>query len=343
MLSEIVSDRGVTNYVIWTQSELVKQYISDKIIEKHEIEEYHIIKNDNLTRDDLIGWLSHYTFTGKRWFYKLDITKEKSKESFKGYFKLFMDLVIIRNTSIKVFFVEDYSLFRFMVNSDFTKNNMLGLKFYYQNKFNRADIEFLTDELAKEGIKVKKEVKDFLKKEYLNNPELVLKLYYGFKQDNPVLTKDQVVEAIGYGGNTVDNLVLDLLTTSASTEQGFRRKEKEVINKIHSLKKNKEMHPTVGVMYNYYLNTLKTLLDIKELYYLGIIKADGKYSDDDLPKHINKYSLSRFKRRMYDIIGKVSVIDILQLYSELIRETDQEVAILVGSLRYLNNKKRWLK
>lgn len=340
MISEILKDKFTTDYIIYTRKPEVKDFYLTEIKKKHNIKANHIIDLEKLTQKDLDSWLIQNTFSGDKWFLTFTVKKDPEKRTEKTI-QEFFKILKRRGTSIKVIFIDDYAIFRYIQRSDTVNEYRSQIKISYEDKFQPADLRYLETELLEnQKIKVTQEVKKLMRSEYLNNPDKVLKLYELIKQGVRIKNREEVINKIGFGENTIYTLIYKILTSQSKTKEGIIRLKRDAVERYQYLKQNKEDYPNERVMFNQMKVALKTLYEIKILYYKDLIKDDYTLDQEQIPEIMNKWGIISNRKNYKQIVEKIKIFDIIELLETMSQYQKEETAVIGSIVKFLEEKER---
>lgn len=179
-----------------------------------------------------------------------------------------------------------------------------------------------------------------MRSEYLNNPDKVLKLYELIKQGVRIKNREEVINKIGFGENTIYTLIYKILTSQSKTKEGIIRLKRDAVERYQYLKQNKEDYPNERVMYNQMKVALKTLYEIKILYYKDLIKDDYTLDQEQIPETMNKWGIISNRKNYKQIVEKIKIFDIIELLETMSQYQKEETVVIGSIVKFLEEKER---
>lgn len=164
-------------------------------------------------------------------------------------------------------------------------------------------------DIEKDGLAFK--LLQYVKKEYQFEPDALCDLFTQVRAGNIPTSESEVIKLIGVGGNTPQALVIKLLLTTTKTERG----KKSLLKKSLMLMNDLSLKYSYSSIFNFMCDTLKGIIEIKELQLIGNYRSWGK----EIPNTYNMKRISRLKRFEWVILNKISLRRVLCLYTCLTR------------------------
>lgn len=250
-----------------------------------------------------------------KWLIHVDAEKIGKKDVQASLERHSMNGVIIYWTS-------NYRTFKELEDLDVVKKQGVYCPVLSYSLLGETDVEYLHGEIIPERRKMQKELLNYVAKNYRFDVQAVMDLFNLIRSGNEMETKKDIIEAVGVGGNTVDNLTVKLLQCQPKDEKALATRYKSFIKLIDDLS-IKYPHRTIK---NYMFNTLEGLIEIKQLQVLGVYNRVGK----ELPELFDTKKIQRVKRFEKIILEQITLPTLLNLKMCLQHYTDfnAEIALM---------------
>lgn len=160
-------------------------------------------------------------------------------------------------------------------------------------------------DIEKDGLNYK--LLQYVKKNYQFEPDALCDLFTQVRAGNVPNSEGEVIKIIGVGGNTPQALVIGLLLTSTKTDRG----RKALLKKNLVLLNDLSMKYTYSSIFNFMCDTLRGIMEIKELQLIGNYRSWGK----EIPDTYNMKRISRLRRFEWVILNKISLRRVICLYN----------------------------
>lgn len=319
-------NENILNIVIYAPSEHMQVYLKNRIKETFKLDSNFIrdvVKTKEFEAAKLDSFVS--PLYGGKWCIHVNTEKVDKKDILKG---------LNKNTdfALTVYWVDNYGLYKFITTSDnYTKQSAFALDLY-MGKLTYTDIKRLLTELVPLEYRLNSDLMHYVCDTYKYDVQAVFELINLLKSGNEFKDKKEIIDSIGIGGNSVDNLVLSLLRTQPKTESGRRT----------SLKKNLALLNDLSYSYkystirNFMLNMLDGCIELKQLQIMGYYR---KY-EQDIPESFDSKRLNRIKRYANYILHEVTLPELLNLKTciAMYNTFDAEVDLMRGMLKYIGTK-----
>jgi len=240
------------------------------------------------------------------------------------------------NTSfgVAVYWVHKYATFKWMTSLDTIKKQGVYASNYYFGKLFPSDIRFLYNNIVGDKTKLNKDLLDYVVDTYTYDVQSVCDLFMAVKSGSEIVSKKDIIELIGVGGNSVDSFTLGLLTSSVNSDKG----KKTSISRNLKLLKDLSYTYKYSTIRNYMLSTIEGFMEMKQLQVMGYY---CKF-DPDIPDCFDSKRLSRLKRFKGRVLEQLTIPNLLNLKICLssFNNYDSEVAVVQAVISYLDNVQR---
>lgn len=262
---------------------------------------------------------------GSNWLVVINADKVGVSEIKKGMKDMSLNAKFLFKTS-------KYLVYKDLISSPVVKSQSQLFSCLYFGRLFPEDISATYNFYMKDAVggKLDDKLLRFITKGYQFDPDSVCELFSQVKAGNVPKTEQEVIEMIGVGGNTPQAFTINLLLTSSKTERGKKAFLKKSMNLLYDL----SLKYDYNKIYNFILNTLKGIIEIKELQISGRYRSWGK----EIPETYNMKRVSQLKRFEYVILNKITLRRVLCLLEslEMYRGYNAELNLLQGLNLYIS-------
>lgn len=231
---------------------------------------------------------------------------------------------------VTVYWVEKWATFNQLLNSEEARKQGMHCQFYRFTRFSEYEIKYLLDTQVPPKRQLSTELRDYVAKNYRYDIQSVMDLIALLKSGNEIDTKKELVEAIGVGGNSVSNLLIQILKTVPKTESGRKR----AITKILKLLQDLTYSYNYATIRRFLLSNLDGCIEMKTLQIMGVYNRPWK----EIPESFNVKRLSMLRRFESIILEEISLPRLLNLKTCLLtyNNFNAEVALVQAIMEYFN-------
>lgn len=290
----------VLNIIIYTNNGMLKNVIKEKIKKRYGINPYvtHMVYSTKELKDTKLE-CQIPPFGGGIWLIDVDTSKIPMKEVEKS-------ILLSTDANVTIYWIEKYADFKKLIDSETIKANKRACFNMYLGKLEPADIYFLHDIIVPTNKHLKRELLVYLEKNYTYDVNAVCELYNMIKSGEEISTQKDIVEKVGLGGNTVDSVLIKLLTSVPNTELGSKKQFNNIIKLLEDLSHNYEY----STIRNFMLSSLDIMVAIKYLQLRGEYNKNIK-EIPDIYKDVKFNRLRRFENVILEDIPLPRILNLI--------------------------------
>lgn len=288
-IRELDSQKNV--HLLFTSSNLVELYVYDTLKTQYNAGGESIFTIDSKgSFNEMMEVLNAQPFMADKWLFVITYNKVKA---------LLKDRSDILNVGTAVFLIKVANYKEFKEVKDLASNC---------NDMYLANIRFYDVVHLFSDYEMSNAVIEFIARSYYSDPEQVFKILEEVKNGAKFKTRKDVTELCGVSSSSIDYFVLKLLKEFPKTERGAKMVYKKRLNTAKELADTY----TISTFRNFLTACVKDMLDIKQLYLMGIIYDKVV----DLPE---PYDVKRLKKynRVLEKIKEIPYERIINLYCNL--------------------------
>jgi len=219
------------------------------------------------------------------------------------------DIQNVSGHALKVYFIDDYGVYKKVVNSEAIKSLGVYAKSFYFGQLNEKDIDYLYQDLVvSRGYIIEKDILKVLKKDYSRSISSIFKVFQEIVSGNELKTKEDLIDLVGLGDVNVVNFFIKSYLKIVENKDA-----KKAVNKVI-----KEMSHISKVMD---FRSIKSMIKwaIEGFIEIKILQIMGIYDKAfiQLPEGVNKKRVERVKIYDWFVLDRVSLHELLCLYEDI--------------------------
>lgn len=289
-----IKDPGVNCHLLLTSSSLADMYVYDSLKELCGGNSESVIDVDTRAAFlNMLDLVNLQPLQAIRWLFVLKY------KPLKGLFKKYAGVFASASSSCFLIRVENYKDFKDC------KEVLNGVNDIYLASIRQKDVQYLLS-----GYKISPKVVDFVARTYSKEPEKVFILREKLAEGEEVDKPRQVVAICGESAGSIVRFAISLLDKHPNTLLGLKKVYSNRLKTYHELIEAFGVRST----YNFFVATVKDLLDIKILYMNGVIYDSIR----ELPEAYDEKRLSKYSGQLRTITQTLLYDEIIWLYMQLI-------------------------
>lgn len=319
-----ILQKDLMNLIVYTNSASLQSFMRSRIKERYQIPGHLIHSVDNSAElKSVKSNCINPPFGGGLWLIHVQADKIPLKEITKY-------IAQSNLSSITVYWLSNYKQFKTICDLKVLKELNQYSYTMYAGKLYAEDITYLHNHMLPEELRMKKDLLQYVKKNYTYDVQAVCDLFENIKQGEEVSSRQDIINMVGIGGNTIDNFVIKLLTINPKTQKGVQKTFENMLKLFRYLSYT---YP-YSTLKNYMKASLNTIMEIKQL------QVMGRYSVvmQDIPEdgfHPDRYArMRRFEKVILEDINIARVLN-LRIALNKYNNFNSEIALIQSLSDYI--------